>query len=121
MTILIAEDNPTVRRLIRRATSDMADKIFECEDGADVLAAYIEHRPDIVLMDVRMPRIDGLTATRQLLRHDPRAKIIIVTDYDDDELRIAARDAGACGYALKHNLTELDIVLQSVLDEPPCA
>lgn len=121
MTILIVEDNPTVRRLIRRATSDMADKIFECEDGADALAAYIEHRPDIVLMDVRMPRIDGLTATRQLLRHDPRAKIIIVTDYNDDELRIAAREAGACGYALKHNLTELDTVLQAVLDQPPCA
>jgi CheY-like chemotaxis protein len=71
MTILIVEDNPIVRRLIRRAMSDMADNMFECEDGADSLTAYIEHRPDVVLMDVRMPRMDGLDATRQLLRHDP--------------------------------------------------
>jgi CheY-like chemotaxis protein len=118
MTILIVEDNPTVRRLIRRATSDMADQIFECEDGADALAAYVEHRPDLVLMDVRMPRMDGLTATRLLVSHDPNAKIVIVTDYNDDGLRAAAREAGACGYGLKHNLTELDTVLQEVLDRP---
>jgi two-component system response regulator DegU len=115
MTILIVEDNPTVRRLIRRATSDIADSIFECEDGADALAAYNAHHPDIVLMDVRMPRMDGLSATRQLLRHHPDARIIIVTDYNDDELRGAAREAGACAYALKHNLTELDTVLKAVM------
>ena len=115
MTILIVEDNATIRRLIRRAISDFADKIFECEDGADALAAYTEHRPDAVLMDVRMPRMDGLAATRQLLRHYPGARILIVTDYNDDELRSAARQAGACGYALKNNLTELDAVLRAVL------
>jgi CheY-like chemotaxis protein len=118
MTILIVEDNSTVRRLIRCATSDMADDIFECEDGADALAAYIKHRPDLVLMDVRMPRLDGLSATRELLRHDPRAKVIIVTDYNDDEVRAAALEAGASGYALKHNLTELDTVLHNVLGRP---
>lgn len=114
MKILIVEDNPTVRRLIRRATSDVADSVVECEDGADSLDAYIAHRPDIVLMDVRMPRMDGLTATRRLLRAYPAAKVIILTDYNDDELRSAAREAGACAYALKHNLTELeDIILQT--------
>jgi CheY-like chemotaxis protein len=116
MTILIVEDNATVRRLIRRATSDMADNIFECEDGADALAAYTTHHPDLVLMDVRMPRMDGLTATRELLREDPLAKIVIVTDYNDDDIREAALKAGACGYALKHNLTELDTVLREVMD-----
>jgi CheY-like chemotaxis protein len=116
MTILIVEDNPTVRRLIRRAISDIADNIFECADGADALAAYREHRPDAVLMDVRMPRMDGLSATRQLLRHYPGARVIIVTDYNDDTLRSAARDAGACAYALKHNLTELDTVLKEALE-----
>jgi CheY-like chemotaxis protein len=114
MTILIVDDNATVRRLIRRAINGVADRVFECEDGADALAAYIEHQPDIVLMDV-MPCVDGLAATRQLIRHDPSAKIIIVTDYNDDEVRIAAKEAGACAYALKHNLTELDLVLQAAL------
>jgi two-component system response regulator DegU len=121
MTILIVEDNPTVRRLIRRATSDIADQILECDDGADALGLYTTHRPDVVLMDVRMPRMDGLSATREILRYHPGARIIIVTDYDDDELRNAAREAGACAYALKHNLTELDAVLQEVLRHPPCA
>jgi CheY-like chemotaxis protein len=115
MTILIVEDNPTVRRLIRRAISDIADNIFECEDGADALAAYDEHCPDIVLMDVRMRRMDGLSATRQLLRQHPDARIIIVTDYDDDELRNTAHKAGACAYALKHNLTELENVVNEAL------
>lgn len=114
MTILIVEDNPTVRRLIRRATSDIADCVVECEDGADSLEAYIRHRPTIVLMDVRMPRMDGLTATRRLLREDPAAKVIILTDYNDDEVRSAAKEAGACAFALKHNLTELeDVILRT--------
>lgn len=114
MTILIVEDNPTVRRLIRRATSDIADNVVECGDGEDSLSAYIEHRPDIVLMDVRMARMDGLTATRKLLGQYPKAKVVILTDYDDEELRSAAREAGACAYALKHNLTELeDVVLRA--------
>jgi two-component system response regulator DegU len=116
MTILIVEDNPTIRRLIRRAISDVADNIFECEDGADALAAYTEHRPDAVLMDVRMPRMDGLAATRQILSHHPAARIVIVTDYNDDGLRNAAREAGACAYALKNNLTELDVVLKATLN-----
>ena len=121
MTILIVEDNRTVRRLIRRATSDIADKILECEDGADALATYTAERPDVVLMDVRMPRMDGLSATREILRHHPGARIIILTDYNDDELRSAAREAGACAYALKHNRSELDSVLQEVLGQAPCA
>jgi CheY-like chemotaxis protein len=116
MTILIVEDNPTIRRLIRRAISDFADNIFECEDGADALTAYTEHRPDVVLMDVRMPRMDGLSATRQILQQHPAARIVILTDYNDDSLRCAAREAGACAYALKNNLTELDTVLRDALN-----
>jgi CheY-like chemotaxis protein len=111
MKILIVEDNPNVRRLIRRAASEIADEIFECEDGADSLAAYTEHCPDLVLMDVRMPRMDGLAATRALIARHPKAKVIIVTDYNDEDTRSAALEAGACAYALKHNLTELDAII----------
>jgi CheY-like chemotaxis protein len=110
--ILIVEDNPNVRRLIRRATSDIAEETVEREDGADALEAYGTHLPDIVLMDVKMPRMDGLAATRLLVENHPNAKIIIVTDYDDDVLRNAAQEAGACGYALKNNLTELEALIQ---------
>jgi CheY-like chemotaxis protein len=53
--------------------------IFAWENGADALAVYAEHHPDAVLMDLRMPRMDGLTATRQILRQHPAARIVIVT------------------------------------------
>ena len=108
MKILIVEDNAAVRRLIRRAIAQVAQEIYECEDGADALKAYTEHQPDLVFMDVRMPRMDGLTATRQIKQSYPTARIVIVTDYDEQEIRMAAFAAGAVGYALKDNLTELE-------------
>jgi CheY-like chemotaxis protein len=115
MTILIVEDNASVRRLLKRALQGIAaTQIWECEDGADALSAYRDHLPDVVLMDLRMPRMDGLAATRKILRDYPTARIVIVTDCDEDELRVAATDAGACGYALKQDLTELEGLLHSI-------
>ena len=108
MKILIVEDNATVRRLIRRAIAQIAQEIYECPDGVDALNAYSEHQPDLVLMDVRMPRMDGLAAIRQIRQSYPTARIVIVTDYDEQELRTAAFAAGAIGYALKDNLTDLE-------------
>ena len=113
MTVLIVEDNEGVRRLLRSVVAGIADVAWECCDGADALEAYVMHRPDIVLMDIRMPGMDGLAATRQILLTDPSAKIVIVTDYDDDDLRGAAREAGACGYALKRNLLDLVPLIRS--------
>lgn len=63
MTILIVEDNAGIRRLLRRAFVETASAIWECSDGAGALAVYERHRPDFVLMDIRMPQMDGLTAT----------------------------------------------------------
>jgi DNA-binding NarL/FixJ family response regulator len=114
MTILIVDDNPSVRRLLRRAVLPDATSIWECADGAEAQRAYEEHRPDIVLMDVRMPKMDGLAATRKLLHTDPSAKIVIVTDYDDDDIRGAASEAGASGYILKQDLVELAQLVRSL-------
>jgi CheY-like chemotaxis protein len=111
MTVLIVEDNVSVRRLLRRAVEQIATQIWECGDGAEALAAYNEQRPDLVLMDVRMPIMDGLAATRQIRRSDPAARIIIVTDCDDEETRAAASEAGAWGYALKQDLTILEALI----------
>jgi CheY-like chemotaxis protein len=105
--ILIVEDNPGIRQLIKRTIGPLATKIYECIDGADALAAYTSLHPDLVFMDLRMPRMDGLAATRQIRQHYPGARIVIVTDYDVEEFRAAAIAAGAIGYALKDDLTEL--------------
>jgi two-component system response regulator DegU len=111
MTFLIVDDNASMRRMLVRAVHKAADRIWECVDGAEALAAYMDHSPDIVLMDIQMSRVDGLAATKQIVQFDPSARIIIVTDYDDDELRIMARKAGASEYVLKHDLSALEVIL----------
>ncbi len=107
VTVLIVEDHAGVRRLLRDALREVAAQVWECENGAEALAAYPAHRPDVVLMDLSMPVLDGLAATRQIRHLHLSARIVIVTDYDDEGLRDAAREAGACGYVLKDNLLEI--------------
>jgi len=114
MKLLIVDDNAAVRRLIRSIVLRLADDIYECGDGAEALSAYVAQRPDVVLMDIRMSEVDGIQATKQITAVDPTAKILMVTDYDDRELRQASMRAGACGYVLKDNL--LDLV--RLLDQP---
>ncbi len=111
MKILIVEDNASVRRLIRSVVSKLADSIFECADGMDAKAAYDEHRPDFVLMDLEMKRLDGIEATRRIIAAWPVAKIIILSNHDDPGLREAADKAGACGYVRKENLLEIVFLL----------
>ena len=104
-----------MRRLLRQTVAHLTTDICECVDGADALTVYIEHRPDLVLMDIRMPRMDGLEATRQIRQFHSAARIVMVTDYDDEELRNAAQEAGACGYALKQNLSDLLLLIDTVI------
>ena len=112
--LLIVDDNSAMRRLMRRMTSDLAERIEECEDGAQALAAYERHHlgaSDWVLMDVEMNGMDGLTATRQLRSAHPEARIIIVTKHNDEPLRERAFAYGACGFVNKENLLELRTML----------
>jgi CheY-like chemotaxis protein len=113
--ILIVEDNAGVRRLLRRAVERLATEILECENGEDAINAYAEQSPDLVLMDIYMPRMDGLIATRQIREFHPAARVLVVTAYEDEELRAAAREAGACGYVLKDRLTELPQFVRAVM------
>lgn len=111
MKLLIVEDNLPVRRLIKSLLADLADAITECSDGSEAQRCYAEHQPDWVLMDLMMPQVDGLAATREILASDPEARVVIVTGHESRALRREAQEAGACGYVLKENLLELREIL----------
>src|SRR5271163_4038348 len=114
MTFLIIEDNAGIRRILRRILADTASAIWERADGSEALAAYEKHRPDIVLMDLRMPHVDGLTATRRIRGYDPSARIIVVTDYLDEDMKTAALEAGAREYVLKQEISGLPEIALSL-------
>lgn len=97
--------------MICQIVSDYAEQIFECADGADAPAIYAANLPDWVLMDIEMEKMDGLTAARQIRAEFADAKIVFVTNYDDDAFRKSAREAGAIDYILKENLLDLQRIL----------
>lgn len=107
MKLLIVDDSAGVRRLIRSIVPGFVSEICECADGAEALTVYQHLRPNVVLMDIRLNEVDGIQAAAQIKAFDPQARIVIVTDYDDDSLRQAAMRAGACDYVLKDNLLDL--------------
>jgi CheY-like chemotaxis protein len=104
MKVLIVENNPQMRQMIRGLLAQLASEVYECGDGAEALAAYTTHRPDWVLMDIDLPQLNGLEATRQITSAFPDAHILMMSGDDDARLRAAATTAGARGYALKDNL-----------------
>jgi CheY-like chemotaxis protein len=116
MNFLIVEDNENMRRTIRSIIAALAGETHECSDGSEALAAYAEHLPDWILMDVKMKEMDGITATRQIKAAFPKANIMIVSDYDDPDLRIAARQAGASEYVVKDSLLKVYDILREQSD-----
>ncbi len=116
MKVLIVDDNEKVRLLLRDYLPASADEIYECANGDEAFALFDKHRPDWVLMDQDMPRMDGITATREIIASFPRANICMVTAYNEEELRDAAFAAGAIGFVVKNNLFELEAIL---VDEVP--
>jgi DNA-binding NarL/FixJ family response regulator len=107
--IVIADDHPLMRQGLRQVIEIEPDLkvVGECEDGADALEAYTRLRRDYVLLDVDMKGVDGVAAARQIIAGHPKARVIIVTDHDDYELRRAAFEAGAMGYVIKEDLTSI--------------
>ncbi len=113
MKVLIVDDNAKVREVVRDYLPASVREIFECADGAEALAFYQKHLPDWVLMDWEMPRMNGITAIREIIREFPNANICMVTAFDDAEIRAEALQAGASRFVLKDNLFELETIIQS--------
>jgi DNA-binding NarL/FixJ family response regulator len=101
--VLIVDDDALVRGALTMmlASSDQVQVVGQAEDGSQVVAAVRQHRPDVVLMDIRMPQMDGLTATELLCGRPSPPKIIILTTFDVDDHVLRAVRAGASGYLLK--------------------
>ncbi|MFI9050572.1 response regulator [Streptomyces sp. NPDC053427] len=104
LNVLIADDEELTRTGLRALLSAKPDLevVGEAADGAEVLPLVVRLRPDVVLMDVRMPRLDGIEATRRLRSElsDP-PKIIVITTFENDEYVYDALQAGASGFVLK--------------------
>lgn len=106
MQILIVDDNAAIRGLIKAVLKDFAE-VFECADGAEVVDAYLRFQPDWVVMDVRMPRVGGIAATRLLKKAHPSARVVMLSKHSDEDIQAAAAEAGANGYLLKDDLRVL--------------
>jgi DNA-binding NarL/FixJ family response regulator len=103
ISVLLVDDDPLVRSGLRMmlAGANGIEVVGEVDDGRGVLAAVDAHHPDVVLMDIRMPDLDGIAATR-LLRQQPSAPtVLVLTTFDADELVVRALQAGAAGFLLK--------------------
>ncbi len=111
MKLLIVDDNEPMRRMIKAVIADQGHEIFECDDGSGALAAYREHQPDLVLMDLKMAGMDGLAATRQIRQFFPEARIVMVSQWEEAPLREAALAAGAEAYVGKSDLLPLRGIL----------
>jgi DNA-binding NarL/FixJ family response regulator len=112
--VLLADDDPLVRvgltMMLRGAAG--IEVVGEVGDGADVAGAVRRHAPDVVLMDIRMPVMDGIAATRALAGTRAAPRVIVLTTFDTDRLVLEALRAGAAGYLLKH--TEPEEIVEAV-------
>jgi two-component system chemotaxis response regulator CheY len=115
MKVLIVEDTDSVQYALRLALEFLGHEVVACAaDGLEALEKYSTAHPDVVMMDVRMPRMDGLTATSKLLKeHDPQAKVIIITGGRSTE--VDAQGVGARAFVEKpFELERLDQVIHGL-------
>ena len=100
--VLVVDDDAMVRSgFAAILAADGFDVVGQAADGAGAVAAARAHAPDVVVMDVRMPGIDGIEATRRVLRLDPAPRVLVVTTFEHDSYVLEALEAGAHGFLLK--------------------
>ena len=103
ITVMCVDDHPLVRKGIASILANEPDVrlVAEAGDGRDALPLFRQHKPDVTLMDLRMPHVDGIEATKQIRAEFPEARIIALTSYDGDQDIYRALEAGVSGYILK--------------------
>ncbi|HLR42069.1 MAG TPA: response regulator transcription factor [Pseudogracilibacillus sp.] len=108
ITIALIDDHKLFREGVKRILSyePTFDVIAEADDGSEAKALIEEHEPDVVLMDINMPEVNGIEATRELIEHYPNTKVIILSIHEDETYVTHALQSGAQGYLLKEIDTE---------------
>jgi two-component system NarL family response regulator len=108
ITVLIADDHPIFRAGLRTLIDGQPDMmvVAEAADGREAVALFARYRPDVTLMDLRMPELDGPSAIKAVLAAHPGARVIVLTTYDGDDDVERAAQAGAVGYLLKDTFAE---------------
>jgi DNA-binding NarL/FixJ family response regulator len=103
IALLIADDQPLFRAGLARLLNDdpRVEVVGEAADGEEAVRLAAKLKPDVVLMDLRMPNLDGIEATRLITQADPALKVIVLTTFDTDSQVLRALQAGASGFALK--------------------
>ena len=103
ITVLIADDHPMMRAGLTQLleSADDLSVVAAAADGAQAVALDQEHQPDVVMMDISMPVLDGVEATRQIVSARPEAQVVMLTSFAEQDQINAALDAGAIGYLLK--------------------
>lgn len=102
--VLLADDHTIVRQGLRRLLETQADFVVvaEADNGRAAVRLAIRHRPNVVVLDMAMPKLNGIEATRQLKKEVPEARVLALSAYSDEEYVLAVCQAGAAGYLVKH-------------------
>jgi len=106
--VVVADDHPIVRQGVVALLEDESnvEVVADVADGRAALSAVLAENPDVVLMDLRMPEMDGVEATKAVRERRPEVAVLVLTTYDTDEAIVRAVEAGAAGYMLKDSPTE---------------
>ena len=103
-----------MRRALRELLTIAGDSVHEAADGAEAEAVFEDQRPDWVVMDVQMTPVGGLVATGHIMARHPDARIVIVSQFDDPDLRARAAEAGARAYFTKDDLSSLQRMVHAI-------
>ena len=117
MRVLIVDDDAIVVQSLATILSaeDGIDVVGTCLSGAEAVQEFRRLRPDVLLMDIRMPGADGLSAAEEILEGDPQARIVFLTTFSDDEYIVRALRMGARGYLIKQDVAQIAPALRSVM------
>ena len=115
--VLLVDDHPGIVEALGRVLSPACDVVGVIADGREVADAAARLQPVVIVVDLNLPDVDGLEVCRQITRHNPRVKVIVITAMGDDTARDEALAAGASGFFLKSAANDLVVAIRRMWNE----